>query len=162
MPTRRSTAEAFQILISHAFGDAGSPYMIGLISEALKATMRTAHNSSIGIDSDGFHSLARRDTNATYDRVSTSCICIHWIIELPSISVRSIQDADVTQFKSLQYALFSTSFVEVLGGVFFLLTSAYIIRDKSKVEAAIAGKNDKKSITRTRSIWFRFYFITWI
>lgn len=46
----------------------------------------------------------------------------------------------MTQFKSLQYALFSTSFVEILGGVFFLLTSAYILRDKSKVEAAIAGK----------------------
>lgn len=32
MPTRRSTAEAFQILISHAFGDAGSPYLIGVVS----------------------------------------------------------------------------------------------------------------------------------
>lgn len=31
LPTRRSTAEAFQILISHAFGDAGSPYLIGLV-----------------------------------------------------------------------------------------------------------------------------------
>lgn len=35
MPTRRSTAEAFQILISHAFGDAGSPYLIGLVSTYL-------------------------------------------------------------------------------------------------------------------------------
>jgi MFS family permease len=32
VPTRRSTAEAIQILISHAFGDAGSPYLIGLVS----------------------------------------------------------------------------------------------------------------------------------
>lgn len=31
MPNRRSTAEAFQILISHAFGDAGSPYLIGVV-----------------------------------------------------------------------------------------------------------------------------------
>lgn len=31
MPTRRSTAEAFQILISHMFGDAGSPYLIGQV-----------------------------------------------------------------------------------------------------------------------------------
>lgn len=54
--------------------------------------------------------------------------------------VSHVQSADEVQFKSLQYALFSTSFVEVLGGVFFLLTSAYILRDKSKVEAAIAGK----------------------
>jgi len=31
IPTRRSTAEAFQILIAHALGDAGSPYLIGLV-----------------------------------------------------------------------------------------------------------------------------------
>ncbi|KYN05586.1 PREDICTED: protein spinster isoform X1 [Cyphomyrmex costatus] len=37
IPTRRSTAEAFQILIAHALGDAGSPYLIGLISEGLKS-----------------------------------------------------------------------------------------------------------------------------
>ncbi len=32
IPTRRSTAEAFQILISHAFGDAGSPWLIGQVN----------------------------------------------------------------------------------------------------------------------------------
>jgi len=38
IPTRRSTAEAFQILISHALGDAGSPYLVGAVSylEVLK------------------------------------------------------------------------------------------------------------------------------
>lgn len=35
IPTRRSTAEAVQILISHALGDAGSPYLIGVISDTL-------------------------------------------------------------------------------------------------------------------------------
>lgn len=33
IPTRRSTAEAFQILIAHALGDAGSPYLIGVVSK---------------------------------------------------------------------------------------------------------------------------------
>jgi hypothetical protein len=33
VPTCRSTAEAVQILFSHAFGDAGSPYLIGLVSK---------------------------------------------------------------------------------------------------------------------------------
>lgn len=32
IPPRRSTAEAFQILVSHMFGDAGSPYLIGVVS----------------------------------------------------------------------------------------------------------------------------------
>ena len=34
-PTKRSIASAFNILICHLFGDAGSPYVIGLISDAL-------------------------------------------------------------------------------------------------------------------------------
>lgn len=32
IPTRRSTAEALQILVSHALGDAGSPYLVGVVS----------------------------------------------------------------------------------------------------------------------------------
>ena len=32
VPTRRGSASAIQILISHLFGDAGSPYLIGLVS----------------------------------------------------------------------------------------------------------------------------------
>lgn len=35
IPTRRSTAEAFQIVLSHLLGDAGSPYLIGLVSAVL-------------------------------------------------------------------------------------------------------------------------------
>uniref|UniRef100_G3PQ99 Protein spinster homolog 1 n=1 Tax=Gasterosteus aculeatus aculeatus TaxID=481459 RepID=G3PQ99_GASAC len=38
VPTRRSTAEAFQIVISHLLGDAGSPYMIGVVSDSLRRT----------------------------------------------------------------------------------------------------------------------------
>lgn len=32
MPIRRSTAEGFQLLLSHALGDAGSPYLVGVVS----------------------------------------------------------------------------------------------------------------------------------
>lgn len=35
IPTRRSAAEAVQILVSHLLGDAGSPYLIGQISDIL-------------------------------------------------------------------------------------------------------------------------------
>uniref|UniRef100_A0A8C7USW3 Protein spinster homolog 1 n=1 Tax=Oncorhynchus mykiss TaxID=8022 RepID=A0A8C7USW3_ONCMY len=38
VPTRRATAEAFQIVLSHLLGDAGSPYLIGLVSDSLKQT----------------------------------------------------------------------------------------------------------------------------
>ncbi|OQV21104.1 Protein spinster [Hypsibius exemplaris] len=37
IPPRRSSAEAFQILASHALGDAASPYIVGAVSDAIKA-----------------------------------------------------------------------------------------------------------------------------
>ncbi|XP_056143335.1 protein spinster homolog 1 [Lampris incognitus] len=36
VPTRRATAEAFQIVLSHLLGDAGSPYLIGVVSDSLR------------------------------------------------------------------------------------------------------------------------------
>lgn len=122
MPTRRSTAEAFQILISHAFGDAGSPYLVGLISESLKPILRK------GIQSDqfgkiGLESLSQLAENAT--QAATTALS---------------QDSNFVQFRALQYSLFSTSFVEVLGGVFFLVTAVYILRDRATVDRAVAGE----------------------
>ncbi|KAL7838185.1 hypothetical protein AOLI_G00265890 [Acnodon oligacanthus] len=35
VPTRRATAEALQIMVCHLLGDAGSPYLLGAISDAL-------------------------------------------------------------------------------------------------------------------------------
>jgi hypothetical protein len=35
IPIRRSTAEVFYVLISHALGDAGSPYIVGLVKKKL-------------------------------------------------------------------------------------------------------------------------------
>ncbi|MBN3304189.1 SPNS3 protein, partial [Amia calva] len=35
VPTRRATAEALQIMVCHLLGDAGSPFLIGAISDAL-------------------------------------------------------------------------------------------------------------------------------
>ncbi|KAK3609098.1 hypothetical protein CHS0354_031668 [Potamilus streckersoni] len=40
IPTRRSTAEAFQILTSHALGDAGSPYLIGQVADLLSSNFK--------------------------------------------------------------------------------------------------------------------------
>lgn len=45
------------------------------------------------------------------------------------------------KFRALQYALFVTCFVEVVGGIFFLITAMYIVKDKLRVDRAIAGKS---------------------
>lgn len=124
MPTRRSTAEAFQILISHAFGDAGSPYLIGVMSEAIKGVLRTtlwAESPLIDGDLKIYNQLAE---NATIG---------------PEAAALVSTDSTKIQFKALQYSLFTTSFVEVLGGVFFLLTAAYILKDRANVDRAVAG-----------------------
>ncbi len=39
MPNRRSSAEAFQLLLAHALGEAGAPYIVALIAEAFEANM---------------------------------------------------------------------------------------------------------------------------
>nr|XP_046267689.1 protein spinster homolog 2 isoform X1 [Scatophagus argus] len=42
IPTRRATAVAFQSFTSHLLGDAGSPYLIGLISDGLQQSYTTS------------------------------------------------------------------------------------------------------------------------
>lgn len=87
IPTRRSSAEAVQILLSHALGDAGSPYLVGLTSDVILAS---------------------------YDR----------------------HDVFV-EYLSLQYALYVSCFVCVLGGAFFLATALFIQRDREQTEKLI-------------------------
>ena len=43
-------------------------------------------------------------------------------------------------YASLQYSFFSNSGVEVLGGVLFLLTAVWIVRDKMACETAVSGE----------------------
>ncbi|XP_021921936.1 protein spinster isoform X2 [Zootermopsis nevadensis] len=114
IPTRRSTAEAFQILISHALGDAGSPYLVGVISETLKVVLSPSHSPHV-TSSNGSFSLA---SNITSDPTSDPAV----------------------DFYSLQYSLFMTCFFEVIGGFFFLFTALYISRDKYQAEKAIAAE----------------------
>ena len=46
----------------------------------------------------------------------------------------------INNFLSLQYALFITIFVCVLGAGFFLFTSVFVVRDKAKADKFIKGK----------------------
>ncbi|KAK7488244.1 hypothetical protein BaRGS_00020551 [Batillaria attramentaria] len=92
IPTRRSTAEAGQILMSHAFGDAGSPYLIGVVADKLSTHFRGASQS-------------------------------------PAV-----------QFVTLQYSMYITSFVCVIGGGFYLATAIFIQRDKAAAEKQTRGE----------------------
>ena len=39
VPSRRSTAEAFQLLAAHAIGEAGAPYLVGLMADAFEVRL---------------------------------------------------------------------------------------------------------------------------
>ncbi|KAL9919528.1 lysolipid transporter protein spinster isoform 3-T4 [Glossina fuscipes fuscipes] len=128
VPTRRSTAEAFQILISHTFGDAGSPYLIGLISELIKRHLRSSSSNIANlVHSSNFDSLS-----LTLNETIQSTLTSEPIIPLALTDVPQ----DSTSFYSLQYALFIVCFVEVLGGIFFLITAVFITDDKHEASQA--------------------------
>ncbi|KAK3747989.1 hypothetical protein QZH41_014359 [Actinostola sp. cb2023] len=61
IPPRRSSAQAFQILMSHLFGDAGSPWLIGYISDVIRGDET---------------STAARQTSMEYSLLITTFICL--------------------------------------------------------------------------------------
>uniref|UniRef100_A0A182K9W4 Major facilitator superfamily (MFS) profile domain-containing protein n=1 Tax=Anopheles christyi TaxID=43041 RepID=A0A182K9W4_9DIPT len=130
VPTRRSTAEAFQILISHAFGDAGSPYFVGVMSEAIKRVIRVGADA---LSTDSYLSVEPSRSIAVLSQLAENST-VAMLQDSPPV-----EDSPLVQFRALQYALFSTCFVEILGGVFFLVTAFYIDRDRSRVEAVVLG-----------------------
>ncbi|KAK9739316.1 Major Facilitator Superfamily [Popillia japonica] len=113
LPTRRSTAEGVQLLVSHALGDAGSPYLIGVISDWLASVMKS---SSVAVD------VIATNSSKPLAAAVTSSVS---------------QENALIEFRALQYALFTTCFVEILGGLFFLINALYIVKDRLKVERAV-------------------------
>ena len=41
---KRSSAEAFQLMASHALGEAGSPYLTGVISDAFGSSLENENS----------------------------------------------------------------------------------------------------------------------
>lgn len=106
------------------------------ISEAIKRLLRL---SAVGVaavfppDLTSYSQLAENVTISTSTTTTTTTT-------LSPLPQAADEDTASVQFRALQYALFSTSFVEIIGGVFFLLTAMYILRDRRNVERAVAGK----------------------
>eukprot|EP00092_Neocalanus_flemingeri_P019181 GFUD01020780.1.p1 GENE.GFUD01020780.1~~GFUD01020780.1.p1 ORF type:complete len:603 (-),score=148.71 GFUD01020780.1:601-2409(-) len=133
-PTCRGTAEAVQILGSHAFGDAGSPYLIGLVSDGvfdfLKAsgTVCAVAATEVMNSTDPTMQLAETtlDSLTTGGDISEDCT-----------------EEIVFKYQSLQYSLFSNCGVEVVGGILFLITAIYIAKDKLACENASSESKHK-------------------
>lgn len=88
VPSRRATGAAFQILTSHLLGDAASPYIVGVLYDAILA--------------------GRTDDRAHYF--------------------------------SLQYALYLPVGVLILGSLFFVILSWYIVADRNHCTQLTQGR----------------------
>jgi len=142
-PTCRSTAEAVQILLSHTFGDAGSPYLIGLISDGLFTMMVSGAAACRSIVQD------MADANSTEAAIINSMKMMEeenatesssMLVEESGMVLNSTTSCDQSweMYSSLQYSFFSNSAVEVIGGFLFLITAIFIVRDKLACELAVS------------------------
>lgn len=114
------------------------------ISEAVKRMIRLSKETYVGIQSASssldmlsLSQLAENVTVTTLSTLNTTSTVAPSNLSDPS---DSDEDSPLIKFRALQYALFSTCFIEVLGSAFFMLTAMYIVRDKQRVERAIVGE----------------------
>jgi len=143
-PTCRSTAEAIQILASHAFGDAGSPYLIGLVSDGLFDFLKASGTVCAAAVATDVSTIATTDptmqlAETTFDTFTTG----------DEIFEDCTQEVEFRYF-SLQYSLFTNCGVEVVGGVLFLITAIYIARDKLACENSVAATKHNDSMCGAR------------
>jgi len=138
-PTCRSTAEAVQILLSHTFGDAGSPYLIGLISDGLFTMMVSGAATCRSVMQD---MAAANSTDAAIInsmKMMEEENATESMVEEPTMVLNSTScDQSWEMYRSLQYSFFSNSGVEVIGGFLFLITAIFIVRDKLACELAVS------------------------
>jgi len=112
IPPRRGIASATQILVSHMFGDAFSPYLIGVMADSFKPLI--SPNTTVVTQNHFVHSEESQLTPEEYD----------------------------LEFRALEYSLFSCCFFQALGAFFFFVVSWHVISDKLKAERQIACNAD--------------------
>jgi len=142
-PTCRSTAEAIQILASHAFGDAGSPYLIGLVSDGLFDFLKASGTVCAAVVAT---EAAVATTDPTMQLAETT---------FDSLTTGDDMFEDCTEevqfrYESLQYSLFSNCGVEVVGGILFLITAVYIAKDKLACENSVSASKHHDGVAGAR------------
>jgi MFS family permease len=138
-PTCRSTAEAVQILLSHTFGDAGSPYLIGVISDGLFTTMVSGAATCRTIMQDMAVASSTEAAIINSMKMMEEENATESMVEELTLGSNSTScDQSWEMYRSLQYSFFSNSGVEVIGGFLFLITAIFIVRDKLACELAVS------------------------
>ena len=113
-PSKRSIASAFNILICHLFGDAGSPYVIGLV---IYLCIYNISLDNIRFDDFFYHIFKISD------------------------SLRSGKpDTFYNKFTSLQMALYAGPFFAAMSFACYLFAAIYVVDDKKQVDDFIRSK----------------------
>lgn len=143
IPTRRSSAEAFQILFSHALGDAGSPSLIGVVADAFKPYIKVNETTDYLTTEDyDFANFTSSDLTTTFDPSNVTT----------TTPAPDNPNKDYVEFKSKQYALFLCCIVNIFGAIFFFWNSCYIAEDKAKCDRIIAGDDEVDRRGGSRSV----------
>jgi len=126
IPTRRGVATATQILVSHMFGDAFSPYMIGALADSFKPLISPSSNLTMSTDP------------------TTTLVNIPFLpgSGQQGMSYELTPEEYDLEFRALEYSLFTCCFFQALGAFFFFVMSWYVMSDKSKAERQIACNAD--------------------
>lgn len=139
IPTRRSSAEAFQILFSHALGDAGSPYLIGVVAEAIKPVIPPRNETLLTTISPLEGTIFSNDMFNETSVITTT----------PEPEPEDLY----VKFKSLQYSMYLCAVVNIFGALFFYINACYITADKEECDRTIAGDaEDEASSSSSQSI----------
>ena len=118
LPIRRGTATALQIMFAHLLGDAGSPYIIGIIIDALKLQK----NNEAGFCAD----LKTPEA----------------IVIMPGLS--NTRCEVYTDYFAMQYSLILSVIVEALGGVFFCVCAIFVVKDSLRVRNYLANNSGEQ------------------
>ncbi|XP_057372609.1 protein spinster-like [Daphnia carinata] len=133
IPTRRSTAEAFSILVSHALGDAGSPYIVGLVSDSFKKSLTAAEETKMS-SYDYYGGTMMLDESSASNNCSGSSF-----IDMETVDI---------EFRALQYSLFITTILAALSAYFFFANAWFIVEDKAAADKAVKENDEIKRLER--------------
>lgn len=151
------------------FGDAGSPYLVGLLSQSFRSQdnlkelpapvgQKFAGDSGLQIYAqiaENTTSLVEGATSTISSMMPTSMTtaatprfsitvriaeCESWECDLMEWFLKLNFQETEDEFTALQYALFIMCFIEVVGAALFFVTSFYVVRDKQNVDIAIQGE----------------------
>ena len=114
----RSTATGLQTAIAHGFGDAGSPYVVGLIADNIRKSYNTGSMSHGHANTVNPYIHAENVTAIHIDKNDLTCS--------PDAS-----DA-AADFLSLQGALWITVVMTFLSAMIFMVITKFVVADRKK------------------------------